>query len=140
MYEKKTNANQYENLSCCNSSAFASVTTNTVYYSFTALEKLGEEIGNGSEQAQQFILYLYKISPAYLCIFVQLENPAYHRVYELPAGAESKGNSRTCLHQFSLMFFRQELILGWNITELYWKQRFVLVHLKDAKHVGFAVV
>lgn len=40
----------------------------------------GRTIGNGSEQAQQFILYLYKISPAYLCIFVQLENPAYHSV------------------------------------------------------------
>lgn len=42
-------------------------------------KKWGRTIGNGSEQAQ-FILYLYKISPAYLCIFVQLENPAYHSV------------------------------------------------------------
>lgn len=71
---------------------------------------------------------------------MQLENPAYHRVYELPAGAESKGRRKTCLHQFSLVFFRQELTLGWDITELCWKQRFVCVHLKDEKHVGFAVV
>lgn len=98
----------------------------------------GRRIGNQSEQVQQFILYLYKILPAYLCIFVQLEHSEYHSIYIL--GAESKGISTTCLYQFSLSFFRQEFHLEWESTEVRWEQRIVGAHLKNAKPLVFAVV
>lgn len=67
----------------------------------------GRRFGNESEQAPQFILYLYKIFPAYLCIFMHWKI-LHIKIYTLTPGAESKGNSRICLYPFSLRFFRQE--------------------------------
>lgn len=96
----------------------------------------GRRIGNQSEQVQQFILYLYKILPAYLCIFVQLEHPEYHSIYIYILGAESKGNSRTCLFQFSLRFFRQEFSLEWESTEVHWEQSRRCT-LKECKTLSF---
>lgn len=100
----------------------------------------GRRIGNQSEQVQQFILYLYKILPAYLCIFVQLEHPEYHSIYiYIYLVLKVKATAELAFSSSAWGSSGRNLV--WNErAPKYIGNRVVGAHLKNARPLVFAVV